>query len=351
MSYESHIKKNLSLYKSDPSNTVTLGIETSCDDTSCAVIRGEHDVLAMCTNSQIELHREFGGVVPELASRDHVKNLYPVVYETLKMAGLSPKDITGVAVTYNPGLLGALLTGLNFAKGLSFALGIPFIGVNHMFGHISANYLCALDIELPFICLIASGGHTLITLMRSRTEYEILGDTCDDAAGEALDKIARALGLPYPGGPYLEKLALEGDDSAFSFRSPFNARKTLDMSFSGIKTAAVNAMTSAHDKGTDFRPADIAASFQRSVVETLVNKTMLAALETGAKTVAIAGGVSSNTLLRTKLSEAAESRGIRFICPEPKYCTDNGAMIACAGYHKLTEGHFSPLSLDASAED
>lgn len=349
-SYESIIKNRLERYRANPDNTITLGIETSCDDTSAALLRGKTEVLSMCTNSQIKLHQEFGGVVPELASRDHVRNLYPVVSEALKMAGLKPEDIDAIAVTNRPGLLGSLLTGVNFAKGMAYSLGIPFIGVNHIYGHIMANYLSAPDLTPPFLCLIASGGHTQVAQVNSNCNYEILGGTCDDAAGEALDKIARALGLPYPGGPHLERIAEDGNEHAYNFRSQFNERNSLELSFSGIKTAAINAMNASEIKG-DFRIADVAASFQSSVINALVSKLILAGEMTRIPKIAIAGGVSSNGLLRKRLEDEARAHGLDFYCPDKKYCTDNAAMIACAGRLVLMENDPSPLSLDAYAVD
>lgn len=348
---DSRYEEILARYKEHDSGLLTLGIETSCDDTSASVVRGSSDVLAVCTNSQIELHSTYGGVVPELASRDHVKNLYPVVTEALRQAGIQASELSAIAVTAQPGLLGALLTGLNFAKGMAMALGIPFVGVNHIFGHICANYISAPELKSPFICLVASGGHTQYIHVTSEYGYEILGGTCDDAAGEALDKIARALGLGYPGGPLLEQLAKEGNPKAYSFRSAFNMKDSPDMSFSGIKTAAVNLMHNARQTGRELPAADIAASFQAEIVHTLVSKLVLMAKKTGIDRIAIAGGVTANGLLRSELERAAKMNRLELYCPEKKYCTDNGAMIACAGYRMLAAGRASALDLDADAND
>ena len=328
---------------------IIMGIETSCDDTSVAVLRGESEVLSLCTNSQILIHREFGGVVPEIASRNHVKNIMPVTMAAIEQAGITLGDLDAIAVTSNPGLLGALLSGLNFAKGLAFSLGIPYVGVNHICGHISANYLSNPDLKPPYICLVASGGHSQIIYVKSYFEYEVLGGTCDDAAGESLDKIARLLGLPYPGGPYLEELAKNGDEKAFDFKSDFNKSKTPNFSFSGVKTAVMNLIDNKKKKGEEINKADIAASFQRAVMEALVYKTMLVAKMTDVQTVAVAGGVSANTRLRNMLKKLCERNSLKLVMPELKYCTDNGAMIACAGYHMLIDGQMSDLSLDAKA--
>ena len=347
MLYNTHVQNKLnSIAGKEP---VILGIETSCDDTSVAVLRGEREVLSLCTNSQIMIHREFGGVVPEIASRNHVKNIVPVTLAALEEAKLKPADIDAIAITSSPGLLGALLSGLNFAKGLAFSLGIPYIGVNHICGHISANYLSNEDLKPPFICLVASGGHSQVVHVKSYSSYEILGGTCDDAAGESLDKVARLLGLPYPGGPALEELALEGNEKAYDFKSDFNKSRNPNFSFSGVKTAVMNLIENSKARGTELNKADIAASFQRAVMEALAYKTMLAARSVEANTIAIAGGVSANTRLRKMLTRLCDKYGLKFVMPEMKYCMDNGAMIACTGYHMLMEGNISALDLDAKA--
>lgn len=347
MLYNVHIQQKLeSLKEKEP---IILGIETSCDDTSVAVLRGERDVLSLCTNSQIEIHREFGGVVPEIASRNHVKNIGPVVQAAIEQANITASDIDAIAVTAQPGLLGALLAGLNFAKGLALSLGIPYIGVNHICGHISANYLSNPDLKPPFVCLVASGGHSQVIHVKDYDSFEILGGTCDDAAGEALDKIARTLGLPYPGGPHLEELALSGNEKAFDFKSQFNTSRQPSFSFSGIKTAVINRIQQAQASGAELNKADLAASFQCAVMETLAFKTLICANHVGVDTIAVAGGVSANTKLRKLLSRLAEKYHLKFTMPQIQYCTDNGAMIACSGYHILKKGIASELDIDAKA--
>lgn len=328
---------------------IILGIETSCDDTSVAVLRGENEVLSMCTNSQIEIHREFGGVVPEIASRNHVKNIAPVARAAIEQAGITFEDLDAVAVTCAPGLLGALLAGLNFAKGLAFSLGIPYIGVNHICGHINANFITNPGLKPPFVCLVASGGHSQVVHVKDYDTYEILGGTCDDAAGEALDKIARQLGLPYPGGPEIEKFAEGGNEKAYNFKSQFNTNKQPNFSFSGIKTAVVNMLQQAKRTEKEIHYPDVAASFQRAVMETLAYKTVLCAHSADVKTIAIAGGVSANLKLRSLFEGLSKKYGFEFVRPELQYCADNGAMIACAAYHMLKKGITSSLDLDAKA--
>jgi len=324
-----------------------LGIETSCDETAASILRGPRQVLSMSVHTQIPLHRQYGGVVPELASRSHVERIGPVVQAALEEAGLGFSALDGIAVTAGPGLVGALLVGVSYAKGLSFALGLPIVGVNHLAGHIAANYLTYPDLVPPFTCLVASGGHSHIIEVQGYGSFRLLGRTRDDAAGEAFDKVARRLGLPYPGGPELEKLALSGDPERYAFPSALNRDASFDMSFSGIKTAVINLLQNAEQRGEAIRPEDVAASFQRAVVDTLTRKAVQAARELGHDTLALAGGVSANKALRASLQAACHGAGLRFCCPDFKYCTDNAAMIACAGHYALMEGRESGLELNA----
>lgn len=333
----------------DKEQVTILAIETSCDETAAAVIRDGREVLSNTVYSQIPLHRKYGGVVPELASRNHVLQLNPTVAAALEEAGLDYDKIDAVAVTSRPGLIGALLTGVSYAKGLAYAKGIPLIGVDHIAGHIAANYLSAPDLAPPFTCLVASGGHSHIFQVEDYNTLILLGATKDDAAGEAFDKVARVLGLPYPGGPALEALAKEGDENAVSFPAGYNSGDGLDFSFSGLKTAVINTLHTAEQRGEEINRADIAASFQRNVVEVLTNKAVRAALLQNSRALALAGGVSANRTLDNRLRLAAERAGIRFFSPAFKYCTDNAAMIGCAGYYALRFGLRDTLSLNACA--
>lgn len=320
-----------------------LAIESSCDETAAAVVENGRKVLSNTVYTQIPIHREFGGVVPELASRNHVEQVGPVVDRALQEAGLTLQDIDAIAVTHGPGLVGALLVGVSYAKGLAYALDIPLIGTHHIMGHIAANYLTFPDLKPPFTCLIASGGHSHIVEVEDYDQYKLLGKTRDDAAGEAFDKVARVLGLPYPGGPELEKLALQGDPHAIRFHSAFNEGEGLDMSFSGLKTAVVNYMHTAEQKGESIQRADVAASFQYEVNSILSDKAVRAA----SHTLSLAGGVSANRNLRNMLEEKCAKKGIRFCCPDFKYCTDNAAMIGSAGYYLLMKHHTSGLDINA----
>ncbi len=326
-----------------------LAIETSCDETAAAVIRNGREVLSNAVYSQIPIHQKYGGVVPELASRNHVMQLTPTVTQALNGAGIGYAALDAIAVTSRPGLVGALLTGVSYAKGLSYALSLPLVGVDHIAGHIAANYLACPDLEPPFTCLVASGGHSHIFEIEDYDRFTLLGRTRDDAAGEAFDKVARVLGLPYPGGPSLEALAKEGDPEAIAFPAGFNAGPGLDFSFSGLKTAVINHLHTAEQRGETVNRADVAASFQRNIVEVLTQKAVRAAKQQKSGTLALAGGVSANRALTNALREAAQAAHLRFCCPEFRYCTDNAAMIGCAGYYALLSGARDGLSLNAMA--
>ncbi|MCL5779759.1 MAG: tRNA (adenosine(37)-N6)-threonylcarbamoyltransferase complex transferase subunit TsaD [Bacillota bacterium] len=324
-----------------------LGIETSCDETSAAVLVDGVGLRSNIISSQIEIHKKFGGVVPEVASRKHLENVHPVIMEALEQAGVGLGDLSAVAVTYGPGLVGALLVGVAAAKAMAYGLDIPLIGVNHLEGHIAANFLAQPDLEFPLLCLVVSGGHSDLVYLPGRGEYRLLGRTRDDAAGEAFDKVARAMGLGYPGGPLIDRLAREGNPEAVQFPRAFLEEGSLDFSFSGLKSAVLNHLNRAAMAKEEINKADLAASFQRSVVEVLVEKTMLAVQRTGVKTILMAGGVAANGGLRALLQERAAAAGCRLVLPPLNLCTDNAAMIACAGYYKYLRGDFAPLTLNA----
>lgn len=323
-----------------------LAIETSCDETSAAVVRNGREVLAGVVYSQIEVHREYGGVVPEIASRNHIPKLPEVVEQALP-DGFDAID--AIAVTAGPGLLGALLTGVSYAKALSFALKKPLVAVNHIEGHISANYITYLNLEPPFLCLVVSGGHTQIVWVSDYCEYRLIGQTRDDAAGEAIDKVARVLGLSYPGGPSLEALAKEGDPRAHRMPVSFRGEDHLDFSFSGPKTAAINMLHRMEQKGEDCNRADMAASFQASVVKMLADNTFEAARREGAAKIALAGGVSANGALRKEFLKRGKKTGAEIFLPDPAYCTDNAAMIGSAAYYRFLRGERAGLDLNAHA--
>ncbi len=328
-------------------NKYILAIESSCDETSAAVILNGRDVLSNVIASQIDTHKKFGGVVPEVASRMHIEVINGVVEEALQTAEVELKDIDGIGVTYGPGLVGALLVGLQYAKGLAFSTKKPLIGVNHIEGHICANYIQHKDLKPPFISLVVSGGHTFIVHVKEYGEYEVIGQTRDDAAGEAYDKVARALGLGYPGGPKIDKLAKEGDKNAIEFPRAKFQDDTLDFSFSGVKSAVLNYLNKCNMQNIEVNKADVAASFQKAVVDVLKDNVLLTCKKKNVNKIAIAGGVASNSTLRTELTAAAEKRGIEVLFPAPILCTDNAAMIGSAAYYNLIRNSVSDLNLNA----
>jgi len=324
-----------------------LGIESSCDETAAAVVKNGRDVLSNVISSQIELHKLYGGVVPEIASRKHIEKINQVIEESLEEAKVTLEDIDAIAVTYGPGLVGALLVGVAEAKAISYATGKPLVGVHHIEGHVSANYIENKELEPPFLCLIVSGGHTHLVIVKDYGEYEIIGRTRDDAAGEAFDKVARAIGLGYPGGPKIDKLAKEGNKHAIAFPRAKVAENEYDFSFSGVKSAVLNYINGCNMKGEEVNRADVAASFQEAVVDVLVTHTVAAAKAYGFKNVAMAGGVASNSALREGMRKACEENGLNLYYPSPIYCTDNGAMIGAAGYYEYIKGARAGLDLNA----
>lgn len=328
-------------------NMRVLAIETSCDETAAAVVEDGRHVLSNVLYSQIDIHAQFGGVVPEVAARNHVKKLPFIVAEALEKADMDFAEVDAFAVTQGPGLVGALLTGVSAAKSFAYAMDRPLFGVNHMQGHISANYISHLGLEPPFICLVASGGHTNIIHVKEYTKYETLASTRDDAAGEAFDKVARVLGLSYPGGPNLEALAKAGNKDAYGFTKPFRGEEHLDFSFSGVKTGVINLIRGFESRSETYNKADVAASFQKHVVENLVENTFEAATRAGIKTVVLGGGVSANGALR-HAAQAYENEGFTVYMPDLQYCTDNAAMIASAAYYNIMDGQIpSELSMNA----
>ena len=327
-------------------DTIILGIESSCDETACSVVKNGRIIMSDIIASQADFHEQYGGVVPELASRMHVDAVYPCIETALKEAGISLKDVDAVAVTYGPGLVGAVLVGLSAAKGICAATGLPLVGVNHLHGHICANYLCFSELEPEFLCLCVSGGNTQIVHVKSYTELEILGRTRDDAAGEAIDKIARVIGLGYPGGPKMDKAGQGGDISAYSFATS-HMGDTLDFSFSGIKTNALNIINQSKQKGEEIDIKDFAASYQHHIAKILCDNTMKAVNATGVRKVCLAGGVSANSFLRRAFDEASSAHDIELYYPKLRLCTDNAAMIASAGYFEYINGRRDDLSLNA----
>ena len=324
-----------------------LAIESSCDETSAAVVLNGREILSNVIASQISTHEQYGGVVPEVASRMHIEAVSGVVEEALLEANITLDKIDAIGVTYGPGLVGALLVGLQFAKGLAFSSKKPLVGVNHIEGHICANYIQHKDLKPPFVSLVVSGGHTFIVHVKDYGKYEVIGQTRDDAAGEAYDKVARALGLGYPGGPKIDKLAKEGNPKAIVFPKANFHEETLDFSFSGVKSAVLNYLNKCKMQNIEVNKADVAASFQQAVVDVLKDNVLLTCKKKNVKTIAIAGGVASNSTLRETLTNAASKRGIEVLFPAPILCTDNAAMIGSAAYFNFINGKISDLNLNA----
>ena len=326
---------------------VILAIESSCDETAAAVVKNGREVLSNIISSQIALHTLYGGVVPEIASRKHIEKINQVIEEALKQANMTLDEIDAIGVTYGPGLVGALLVGVAEAKAIAYAAKKPLIGVHHIEGHISANYIENKDLEPPFACLVVSGGHTHLVVVEDYGKYKILGRTRDDAAGEAFDKVARAIGLGYPGGPKIDKLSKEGNPEAITFPRAHIAESVYDFSFSGLKSAVLNYLNGAKMKGEEIVAADVAASFQKAVTDVLVEHAMMAVKEYGFDKLAIAGGVASNSTLRSEMELACEKNNVKFYHPSPILCTDNAAMIGAAAYYEYLAGTRHGLDLNA----
>ena len=328
-------------------DVLILAIESSCDETASAVVKNGREVLSNVISSQIALHTLYGGVVPEIASRKHIEKINEVIQEALGQAGVKLSEIDAIGVTYGPGLVGALLVGVAEAKALSYAAGIPLVGVHHIEGHISANYIACKELEPTFICLVVSGGHTHLVVVRDYGKYEIIGKTRDDAAGEAFDKVARAIGLGYPGGPKIDRLAKEGNPDAIHFPRAKVEDAPYDFSFSGVKSAVLNYLNGCHMKGEPVVEADVAASFQKAVCDVLVEHAVQAVKDYGIPKLALAGGVASNSALREAMKAACEKEGVSFYYPSPILCTDNAAMIGAAAYYEYINGVRSGLDLNA----
>ncbi|GMQ60138.1 tRNA (adenosine(37)-N6)-threonylcarbamoyltransferase complex transferase subunit TsaD [Vallitalea sediminicola] len=327
-------------------DVIIMAIESSCDETSVAIVKNGKDVISNIISSQIDLHKKFGGVVPEIASRKHIENIDPVISEALEEANMTIQDVSAVAVTYGPGLVGALLVGLAEAKAIAFAAKKPLIGIHHIEGHISANYIEG-DFKPPFICMVVSGGHTHLVHVRDYGKYEIMGKTRDDAAGEAFDKVARSIGLGYPGGPKIDKVSNQGDENAIEFPRSYLEKGSYDFSFSGVKSAVLNYINQCKMKEQEINVPDIAASFQKSVVEVIVNKTIKAAKELKLDKIALAGGVAANSKLRQEMEKACEKEKITLHYPSLVYCTDNAAMIGVAAYYEYINGVRHNMDLNA----
>ena len=328
-------------------DVLILAIESSCDETAAAVVKNGRTVLSNVIDSQIAVHTLYGGVVPEIASRKHMEKINQVIEEALRQADVTLNDITAISVTYGPGLVGALLVGVSAAKAIAFASGLPLVGVHHIEGHICANYIDHPELEPPFHCLVVSGGHTHLVRVADYGCYEVLGRTRDDAAGEAFDKVARAIGLGYPGGPKIDKLSNEGNPEAIAFPRAKMEDSVYDFSFSGLKSSVLNYLNSCEMKGEAIFHADVAASFQKAVIDVLVDHSMEALKDINEKRFALAGGVASNRHLRTAMENACEERGIKLYCPAPVYCTDNAAMIGAAGYYEYIKGTRHGYDLNA----
>ena len=324
-----------------------LAIESSCDETAASVVINGRNIISNVINSQIKIHTEYGGVVPEIASRKHMENIVNVVDEALKEADMTLNDLDAIAVTNGPGLVGALLVGVSFAKTLAWSINKPLIPVNHIEGHICANYPENKDLEPPFVILVISGGHTYLAICSEYGKYEIVGQTRDDAAGEAFDKVARAIGLGYPGGPKVDKLSKSGNPDAFDFPIAHIADAPFDFSYSGVKSAVLNQLNTAKMNGVEINSADVAASFQKAIIGSTVPKAIALCKEKNINKLAIAGGVASNSALREALQSACDKEGIQFCSPSPVMCTDNAAMIGAAAYYKYLNNEFSGLDLNA----
>ena len=346
MAYFQNMKKKTELLK-DKKDILILAIESSCDETSVALVRIGREVVSNVISSQIDIHKEYGGVVPEIASRKHVEVINYIVDKALSEANINLNELDAVAVTYGPGLVGALLVGVAMAKGLAFGLKVPLIGVHHIEGHISSNYIHNPDLEPPFLCLVVSGGHTMLVCVEDYCKYRLMGQTLDDAAGEAFDKIARVIGLGYPGGPAIERYAKDGDPTKYDYPRVNIKGKPYDFSFSGLKTAVINHVHNMKQAGEKVNINDIAASFQQAVVDVLVEKSINCANELGIDKLAIAGGVSANSLLKDQMNSLAGQHGIKLYTPSIILSTDNAAMIGSAAYYRLLRGEISDLSLNA----